>query len=273
MNTDRFDTGKRFVLQTIFRNNRLDAYKKYIELALIEGYDVCSMLEFYGDKERGKHFVLRHDVDHKTPATYKMFRVEKGIGVHSTYYFRWSTVDRGLMKEMIDAGFEVGLHYETISDYAIKNNITQITDEDIEICRLRLKEEIAKFSKVINRPVSSIVGHGTKKNLEIRKSNNVLLEGESYTDYGIMFEGYDKDLYNKYVDVHIMDGSIRINNGFSYKSNPIDAISSGYRNIIFLTHPNHWYKTLPQRGWNVAMVAAGKCTFDTDREFSRILDE
>lgn len=272
MMAERFDFGKKYVFNTILKNDRLKYYGYYITLAKENGYNVCTMSEFYKHPTEGKHFVLRHDVDHKTPATRRMFNLEKKLHVRSTYYFRKSTIDIKLMNDMIDAGFEVGFHYETLSDYAIENNLSRITEKDIEISRERLKQEIREFNKLIKRPIQSVVGHGSKKNLEIGKSNNVLFKDQEYRDFGILFEGYDDELYSKYVDTHIMDGSLRINSGFSYRQNPIDAITSADKNIIFLSHPNHWYKTFSQWVWNIAAFFMGKCTDEPAGEFKRILD-
>ncbi len=272
MGMNRFDKGKRFVFQTILRNDRLNTYSEYIKMAKDNNYQVCSMIEFYQAPNQGKHFVLRHDVDYSGPATRRMFFTEQRLGIHSTYYFRKSTIDIPLMNEMIDAGFEVGFHYETLSDYATENNLDRISERDLSICRERLKKEIMDFNSLLKKPISSIVGHGTRKNFQIGQSNNVLLENQDYKDFGIVFEGYDKNLYADYVSAHIMDGSIRRNFGFSYSSNPIEAIDNCESNIVFLSHPNHWYKTLPQRGWELTALVLGRYTPETNREFSRILE-
>ena len=104
MSITRFDNTKSFVFKTILLNNRFAAYEKYLRTAFESGYTVCSMAEFYTDFKNGvtdkKHFVLRHDVDDLLPATKKMFEIEKRLGVHSTYYFRWSTVDKDLTIQM-----------------------------------------------------------------------------------------------------------------------------------------------------------------------------
>ena len=250
----RFDYGKLFSLKTLLFNNRLKTYKKYIEYALDNGYKVCSMLEFWKDKDSdNKHFVLRHDVDWKGIATRKMWNVEQSVhnirkrSVNSTYYFRHSTTDSKLIKEMLAAGTEVGLHYETISDYAEQNGIFEFDKVNIDDCRKQLKKEISDFKNLINPTMESICSHGSPLNSVLGVSNNFLLENENYSDYGITFEAYDKELYEKYVNCHIMDGTLRINSGFSYKENPIDAINNGYKNIIFLAHPNHWYFTLGEQ--------------------------
>lgn len=273
METERFDKGREYVFHTILKNDRLKTYAYYLALAKENGYHICPMLEFYKNPIAEKHFVLRHDVDHKTPATRKMYNLEKKYHVHSTYYFRKSTVDINLMNDMIDAGFEVGFHYETLSDYAIENNLNHVTEKDIEICRIRLKQEIEEFNKLIKKPIYSVASHGHKKNAELEKSNNVLFKNQKYEDFNILFEAYDEAMYSQYVDTHIMDGSLRINSGFSYRQNPIDAISSQDRNIIFLAHPDHWYKTFPQWVWNMTAYLMGKYVEESAREFQRIEDK
>ncbi len=271
MGTERIDVGKKFILHTILSNDRLDMYSHYIKTAIENDYSCCSMVEFYNNPEEGKHFVLRHDVDFKTPATRKMFLRENSLGVHSTYYFRKSTIDIPLMNQMIANGFEVGFHYETLSDYAIANNLDHITDSDIEVCRNQLKNDIKEFNQLIDMPVKSIVAHGAKKNIEIGESNNVLLEGQKYEDYGVLFEGYDEDFYEHHVDSHIMDGNIRRNYGFSYESNPLTEIENGKKNIVFLSHPNHWYKTFPQSCWELTAFILGRCSYHPTMEFKRIM--
>ena len=271
MKIERFDTGKKFVLSTILKNNRLDTYSRYINYAKENDYKCCSMMEFYKDPDNGKHFVLRHDVDFRSPSTAKMFYVERDLGVHSTYYFRKSTLDVSLARLMIDNGFEVGFHYETLSDYALENNLTSVSEKDIDCCKARLKEEIKEFNRLIGTNISSIVSHGAKKNIEIGKSNNLLLEGHNYEDYGVIFEGYDELLYEKHITSHIMDGNIRRNYGYYYETNPIDEINQGKKNIVFLTHPNHWYKTFPQKLWNILAFMLGRCSYGSTMKFNRVL--
>ncbi len=270
----RNDNTKFFLLRVIFTNCRLKEYQYYIRLAQEKKYKVCSMEQFWAEKESDKkHFVLRHDVDHITKGTRKMYEAEKECGVVSTYYFRHSTMDIPLMSEMQQNGYEVGLHYETLSDYAEERGLDSVEDEDIRICRERLKKEIQDFKNHLPKPVKSICSHGAPANKRICCSNNVLLEGECYGDYGILFEAYDKVMYEKYVDEHIMDNTLGINYGFSYASNPIDAIEKGSQNIVFLAHPNHWYQSFSRSIKDLLKLLLGRCTYKSDQNFVRILDE
>ena len=273
MSNERFDHSRQFVFRTILRNNRLRAYEHYIKYAIANGYNVCSMIEFYRERDKSMHFVLRHDVDYRCSATKKMYLLEKRLGVHSTYYFRNSTIDVELMNQMIDSGFDVGYHYETLSDYAIANNKKHITKEDLERCRAQLKREIKDFNSRIKKPITSIVGHGSPKNIEVGESNNVIIENQKYSDFGIFFEGYDKELYENCVDTHIMDNNIRRNYGFSYSETPMDAVDEKKKNIVFLAHPNHWFFDFKHWIWNIISLMCGRCTYGKSSTFVRILDK
>lgn len=265
---ERFDYGKRFILKTIIRNDRLDTYDKYIKYALSKGYEVGTLEGMYNNRQSTeKYLALRHDVDYITLATKKMFEHEKKIGVKSTYYFRKTTLDIDLIKEMEAAGFEVGFHFETIADYVIENNLEKLGEEDLQKCKERLKAEIEEQKKIYK--LRSICSHGAPENVKIGVSNNVLTEGEDYSYYGILFEAYDKDMYRN-VDVHIMDDNIRHGSGFAYASNPIDAINSDAKKIVFLSHPNHWYETFKDKLHNLICIVLGKYYNESKREFKRI---
>lgn len=239
---ERFDRGNKFILKTILNNDRLNAYEFYIKYAENNGYNVCGLEKFYENRDDGnKYFVLRHDVDIVSEATEEMFLKEKALGVTSTYYFRFSTIDVELIKKMEDAGFEVGFHFETLANYANEFGIERIDEISIEKVQEKLKMEIDKFEKTTNITIKSLASHGHPLNRKLGYSNNYILENESYSKYNILFEAYDKELYNKYIDSHIMDNNICFNSGFSYNENPIEEIDNKKARIVFLSHPNYWY--------------------------------
>lgn len=267
----RNDNNIKFLYKTIILNNRLGVYKLYIKLAQENGYNIVPFSCFYEERfSNKKHLILRHDVDHITPATRKMYQVEKALGVRSSYYFRFSTIDLKLIQKMIEDGFEVGLHYETMSDYAREKGITDISEVNLKEVRNRLKNDIEKFNNMINYKSVSAAGHGDIVNTNLRYSNNMLFEDFPASYYGVEFEVYNKELYEKCISSHIMDAPLGCNYGFSYNSNPVDAVLKGYKNIVFLTHPNHWYMNINNRILELALLCTGRFTFCTKREFKRI---
>lgn len=232
------------VFSTLFFNNRLEQYQAYIKYAKNKGYEIVSLEEFFKLPKRrnGKYLVLRHDVDYPGLNVRKMFEVEKSLGVKSSYYFRFSSLDVELAKEMIDNGYDVGLHFETISDYIKETGCSNKKEIDLELMALRLKQEIVKFEKLISHKTFSCCSHGAPENIKMGISNNAITEGREMKELGIAFEAYSKELYED-VDCHIMDQSILRNFGFSYADTPISAVDHGFNNIIFLSHPAHWYFT------------------------------
>ncbi|WP_061321098.1 hypothetical protein [Clostridium botulinum] len=270
----RIDTGIKFIFKNIFLNNRFDYYDYYIKLAKEKGYVVTSFIDYLENyKETSKKvLILRHDIDWNSINTKLMFEIEKNNNVKATYYFRWCTMDYDIIKEMNGLGFEVGLHYETLATYCLENNITELSDDIINICREKLKDEINKFKNDTNVDMKTMANHGHPKNVELGASNNILLENEVYKDYGIMCEAYDKEFY-KDVATHIMDNDVMYNFGFSYKSNPIDAINNNDKLIVFLAHPHHWKFNLKNRIKMIIKLIIGRYTTQTNREFKRIEDK
>lgn len=245
----RVDKSGDFIKQVVDVNNRLDYYDLYIKLAKLEGYVVTSYSDYlknYINTDK-KVLILRHDIDTKSEATQYMFDIEKKNNVKATYYFRWETFDKNLIKEISDQGFEVGLHYETIATYCIDNKQRVITQEDIIKCREILKKEIKEFKEKSGVNIETISSHGNPVNKEIGIPNNVLLIGQNYKDYGIIGETYDKYIMKNKIKSYICDGEIVQNYGFSYPANPIDSILRSDRVIEFLSHPNHWYYSINSR--------------------------
>jgi len=269
------DHSKMFIFKTILFNNRLDYYKKYLQLARTNQYEILSLFDFFklGDKRNGKHLILRHDVDSVGISTRKMFELERNAGLTSTYYFRFSTIDVPLIHEMINEGFEVGLHYETVSDYIRENGCTDKKQINLKQMRERLSKEIRSFEDIIGYKTTSCCSHGAYENSKLEISNNVLTEKQNMDDFGLKFEAYSAELYEKYIDCHIMDNDVIYNYGFSYKDTPISAIIQNKQNIVLLAHPKHWFYDTPARQiWKVIALILRRATYSTERSFKRIAD-
>lgn len=268
------DHSKWFVAKTVFLNNRMSAYKAYIRYAQEKGYQVISLEDFYNLSDRRiageRHFVLRHDVDHPGISTRKMFDVERECGVTSNYYFRFSTIDKPLIADMKQAGFQVGLHFETISDYIKEKGCTDKREIDIDLMRRRLTEDIKRFEDIVGFKTVSCCSHGDPVNKKLGISNNAIVEGADMTQFGLMFEAYDARLYETSVDCHVMDRTILFNYGFAYRHNPYEAINQAHQNIVFLSHPHNWYSEGGRYFKDIIKLILGRATYSTDSEFVRI---
>ena len=265
------DSNKKFLLYTLLFNNRLDWYDFYLRYAITQGYTLTSFIDYlenpaYANK---KVMILRHDIDRSVKNARLMFSIEKKHNVRATYYFRWSTFDKEFIEQLVESGFEVGLHYETLGTYCTQNNIRIVDNEVIRVCKERLKNEIQIFNRDAGVHIKTVCAHGSSINRQLCVTNNVLLENEDYQNFDIKCAAYDKDFYNK-VDAHIMDTNLLNNFGFSYKHNPIQSIKDGNKLIVFLSHPAHWNLKMSQRIKMLIKLILGQYTTNTTRVFQRI---
>ncbi|MGI6776580.1 MAG: hypothetical protein ACOX7R_00700 [Acetivibrionales bacterium] len=268
----RMDKGLYFLLEQVLIGGRLDYYELYIKLALEKGYIITSYID-YLENYRGtgrKVMILRHDIDSFSKCSRQMFDIERSYGVKSTWYFRWCTLDKQLIADMVKDGFEVGLHYETLAEYCTATGVNRVTWEDIKKCREILKKEIRLFKEITGIDIKTAASHGHRRNSELQVSNNVLLESQDYRDYGIVSEAYDREFYEKYVDVHIMDTNVLNNYGFAYRTNPIECIMDGQKLIVFLAHPDNWESSFFLSVKMLIKLIIGRYSTNKCREFKRI---
>ncbi len=173
-------------LGTVIKNNRLKRYEEYIEYARQNRYDVISLETFFRlpDRRNGNHLVLRHDVDIPGNSTRKMYETEKKVGIRSTYYFRFSTIDKQLIDDMIQDGFDVGLHFETISDYIKETGCSSKEEIDLSLMADRLRADIARFEELTGHKVRSCCSHGAPENVRLGISNNAITENTDVSRWG-----------------------------------------------------------------------------------------
>lgn len=230
------------------QNDRISEYENIVKTAKEANYEIISLRDYIENKfdSLKKLFILRHDVDHFSDGTKMMFEVEKKYGVTSSFYFRNSTYEPKLMKEIESYGSESSLHFEPIADYVkanpqIKNKEDLLNTDFQERCLKVLKANLDRFRLLCDIPCVTIASHGERENTLVSTSNNYLTEDVNTYDYlGVKLEAYNKDMMAK-VTCYISDVPVEINAGYRYGITPIEAIKNNEEFIVFLTHPNHWY--------------------------------
>ena len=230
------------------KNNRIKEYEEIIKKAKEEEYEVISLRDYIEENydNNNKILVLRHDIDLFSSGTRMMFNIEKKHGVKSSFYFRNSTFEPDLMKDIEDYGSESSLHFEPIADFVKINNIK--SKEDLynynnweEECLKILKEDLNNFREKLDIPCLTIASHGEYENMLVKTSNNYLTEDTLTYEYlNIKLEAYNKEMIDK-LSCYISDIPIEVNDGYKYGITPIEAIDNGDEFIMFLTHPNHWH--------------------------------
>ena len=226
------------------RDFTLTIYKKILFEFLQVGYRFVSFGEFIqnSDKKEGT-IILRHDVDRLPEQALKMARIEHGMRVKASYYFRCHRhgFDESVIRSVAALGHEIGYHYEDLS-HAQGNFEKAITAFEKNLAGLRKLAEI-----------KTICMHGNPLgNFDNRK----LWERYDYRNFGIIFEPYfDIDYSNVF---YITDTGRKWN---SDNSNIRDKVNSGNNirfrntnNLILLIKFNKMPKKLvinvhPQR-WN-----------------------
>ncbi len=234
-----------------FKNNRISEYDKIIKQAKENDYEIISLRDYIEDSynKSKKLFVLRHDIDHFSQGTKMMFEVEKKYGVTSSFYFRNSTYDPKLMKEIEAYGSESSLHFEPIADLIkanpeIKNKSELFKTDFEERCLKILKGNIDRFRLLCDIPCITIASHGEYENSLVSTPNNYITEDtETYKYLGIKLEAYNKEMIEK-VTCYISDVPIEINDGYKYGITPLEAIERNEKFIMFLSHPNHWHYSI-----------------------------
>jgi hypothetical protein len=257
------------IISSIVRNNRLADYRKQLLFAKSKGYKLGGLLHFLHRKSNVPYVIVRHDVDIKDIGVKEMMSIDRDLGITSTWYFRWSTINKDMIHEIEDFCGEVGLHYETLAQIGIKKGIknkNQITMDVISKALEQLESQIYRFRKENDISGLTIASHGDPWNRSVEMANNEIITKEFCKKVGIEIEAYDDDLLSM-VDCYISDASIIYNYGWSYRTSLKEAILKGNKVIYFLSHPNHWHFTPISMVRMLARLLINKGIFQEDKVF------
>ncbi len=203
------------------------------------GYELWSLEEWLrADGSRtAPVIIIRHDVDQHPRSVLPMLAIESELGVRSTWYFRWRTAAGPVIDAVRRAGGDVGLHYETLTRLVRQRGLAA-ADVDRELvaeARGLLRREIAAFAHSFGS-IASVCPHGDSRVPGV--SNQILLQGQTCTDYGIEFDGNDavnrRPLSLWLTDRSIPDG--RWKEGLE----PHRELTEGTSPILLVVHPNNW---------------------------------
>ena len=140
-----------------------------------------------------KVFLLRHDVDFDIYLAYKLAQIEKEENVVSTYFILptcesynvLSQKNRIFLREMIEMGHEIGLHF----DPSLYNeNLESALEKEIEILSFAIQEEVKSIS--LHNP--SIHGQYPMFDGYINAYDPIMFSDENYiSDSRFLFRGKD----------------------------------------------------------------------------------
>jgi hypothetical protein len=227
-------------LSRTFSRSRWPEYRRFLDSARSHGYLLVPLEEWVRGASEGddgeRVMIMRHDVDQHPRSALRMAEIESDLGVRSSWYFRWRTAHPAVVKALIDQGFEVGLHYETLTRRVLEKGDPEPEGERaLAESRAELREEIAAFERIFG-PIRSAVPHGDSRVPEVH--NAKLLQGEEYSAYGIEFDG-NEAMRGRGI-AHWLTDRTSAEGGWKDGTDPEELLAAGESPILCLTHPNNW---------------------------------
>jgi len=206
------------------------------------GFFYKTFENFIENPVKEKCIILRHDVDRNPQNALIMAKIERSLGIKTTYYFRIVTGvwNEKIMKEIVTLGHEVAYHYEDFT----------IGEGNFEKAINHFETQLSRFRKIY--PLKTICMHGSPMS---KWDNRKLWEKYDYHDYGIIAEPYFDVDFNEVF--YITDASRSWNNekvsirdkvetnfNISIKSTQdiIDIVNNGEMpgQVMINIHPHNW---------------------------------
>lgn len=222
------------------RDFTLERYNELLSVAVSSTYTLLTVQDYLTAPAK-RSLILRHDVDRVPERAFEMARVEQGMDVAATYYFRHrpGVFDPEIMSEIADMGHEIGYHYETLDK--AKGDV----DEAVRM----FESELDEFREIAD--IKTVCMHG---NPLASWSNRDIWGRYDFKDFGIIGEAY---LSIDYTDVIYLTDTGRTwagakvsvkdvvdtqyDCGVSSTCGLICLIrSERFLNICLLAHPNRW---------------------------------
>jgi hypothetical protein len=229
-------------LSRTFSRSRWSEYERFLGSARDYGYRLVPLEQWVRDgngsdgTDGEKVMIMRHDVDQHPRSALTMASIESGLGIRSSWYFRWRTAHPEVVSALREQGFEIGLHYETLTRRALEAaGGEQPGEEALAESRVELRDEIAAFERLFG-PIRSVVPHGDSRVPGVRNAD--LLRGEDCSAYGIEFDG-NEAMRGRGI-AHWLTDRTTAEGGWKDGTDPEELLAAGDSPILCLTHPNNW---------------------------------
>jgi hypothetical protein len=183
-------------------------------------------------------FVLRNDVDTDIFTARAMFETEKSLGVRSTYYFRLSTLDAALMKDMQDHGMEVGYHFEEVATVVKRLGLRHPAEvkSNLDSIRAEFRQNIGVYKRAAGVFPKTVASHGDFANRLVQMTNSLIIDSGVRDEFGILAEVYDEWL-NKPVTLRLSDAVAP----HWWSPMPLrEALAKKPQCLYVLVHPRQW---------------------------------
>lgn len=224
-----------------FLPERMDEYEKLLKSYLEKNYEFLCIKDYQKMKNNQKYIFIRHDIDSDVIYARKMFEVEKKLNIHTTYYFRLETLDKELIKEILDYGSEVGYHYEEIATFCKKNKKfnKDFIDKNLVKIQELFQKNINFIQEEYNIKLSSIASHGDFINRKINLTNQYLYTNELKNKLNLI-EAYDIETNIEFRTSDCMYPKF-------FKEDPLKGLKENKKRVLLLIHTRYWGKNPCER--------------------------
>ena len=194
------------------------------------GYSSSTLGEFDANQGRARLLIMRHDLDYpEMKKALSCAEIENRLGIKATYFVRVHSDDynpfgfktyHGL-RQILDMGHEIGLHYENL-------DFCHVTGEDP--ARVIAKEK-ELLELILDTKVKGIAGHGDWSGIV----NWDFWKDHHYRDFGFEYDAYEGKFMNSMLYI---DDSLR-----RWKEDKCmcSYISGHVPRLYFLAHLFYWY--------------------------------
>jgi hypothetical protein len=196
----------------------LKIYKNLLKSLQNAGFSFETFEEYLEETKRTdlqKIVVLRHDVDALPENSLEFAKIQSGLGIFGTYYFRAvpQSWNENIIREIAALGHEVGYHYENMdavsskftpwnserifngvrgqrSEFQVQSSKFKVSEKLLDLAYEDFKMNMEKLRKLV--PVNTICMHGSPRS---KYDNKAIWEKYDYKNLGITGEPYfDVDL-------------------------------------------------------------------------------
>src|SRR5680860_806518 len=234
-----FEARLRPRLSRTLARARWREYRRLLEQASERGYEVLGVEQWLGGAGSGQGplLILRHDVDQHPRSALAMARVERELGIRSSWYFRWRTADPGVIAALRGQGCAVGFHYETLSRLALERGVADpaAIAALVPEARRRLGAEIDLFAR-LHGPLRSICPHGDSRIGLVRNAS--LVEAVGAAGLGVEFDA-NEAMRGRGLGHWLTDRSLG-EGGWADGPRPAELFDGGVSPILCVVHPNNW---------------------------------
>lgn len=229
------------------KKSRLSKYKEMLETAKAAGYRMIGVRDYYellqktNNHPGEKILLVRHDIDTSPKVARKIFEIEKSVYGNrgtSTFYFRWTTIDTKLIKDIEDYGYETGYHYEELAAY-IKDRKLKDREQviqELSAVRRKFLSGLEKYRQVTRTASETVASHGDFVNTKLDiQSFEILKDDDTRKKANIILEAYDASIMD-FIDERFAD-HVLVD---KMTEEVCKSISKGTEKIMILIHPRNW---------------------------------